>query len=203
MDSSPLLSIPTELRLLILEYALRSSSTLAIGGCYTPSFSEPLAVTVNGGNITTSTSTAEAIRSTQPSVSFVNRQLRAESLPVFYQQNRFLLAVQNRRAKADVINWLNTISSNPKITSNLWNITIKHRFGILDYRGTVEFDLKNFRILGPDLWFNPIPPIYAEQVKKIFDQAYQIRASIPVEESGDLVVETLRRLIAVLGFVLE
>ena len=203
MDSSPLLSIPTELRLLILEYALHNSSTLAIGGCYTPSFAEPLAISVDGGNITTSASTAQAIRPIQPATSFVNRQLRDESLPIFYQQNRFLLAVQNRRAKADVINWLNTISSNPKITSNLWNVTIQHRFGILDYRGTVEFDFKHFRILGPDLWFNPIPPIYAEQVKKIFDQAYQIRTSIPIEDSGDLIVETLRRLIAVLGFVLE
>lgn len=207
MESSILLTIPTELRLAIFEHLLHdTSSTLAIGGCYSACFSEtsvPLAVFVDGGNIITSTSTAQAARPTQPAISLVSRQLRKETLPIFYRVNHFLLALQNRRARTDVVKWLDQIHLNPGIAPNLWQIAIKHRFGILDYRGTIDFDLKDFRILGPHLWFNSIPPIYTKEVEQIIDQACQEKALISTENCGDLTVKTLRRLIAVLGVVLD
>lgn len=150
-ESSTLLRIPAELRLVILELLINyTSRTLTIGGCYSPCFSElsvPLTAFVDGGNIITSTSTTQAIRPIQPAISFVNRQIRAEALPIFYRQNRFLVAAQNRRARTHVVQWLNTIAPNPRIAPNLWNVAVKHRFGILDYRGTIEFDFKNFRRL--------------------------------------------------------
>lgn len=198
MEGLGLLSIPTELRLLILEFLLTSPTSLAVGGSYRPSFvnhSTPPAVFGSD-----STEKTQAI---QPAISFTSRQLRAEALPIFYACNCFQLALHYRRARAEVVRWLDSAVQNTGVASNLWHITIKHRFGILDYRGNIDLNLKDFHINGPYLWFNSIPPIYIKEVESIVEQSRRRSLLCSKERSGELIIDTLRQLIEVLGVVLD
>ncbi|GIZ46145.1 hypothetical protein CKM354_000928400 [Cercospora kikuchii] len=198
METSHFLNLPTELRLVILEHLLADTNTLAIGGYYAPSFiSSSAPPAVFSSDITQKTPAL------QPAISLTSRQLREESLPIFYRQNRFLLALHYRRARSEVVNWIESVASNTSITKNLWKVTVKHRFGILDYRGTIDFDFQHFSILGPELWFNSIPPLYIKEVKDIIERARQQSFSEELHDSGELRIETLRQLVEVLGVVID
>lgn len=182
MAPSPFLALPAELRLEIYEYALQEQSVVGVGGSYTLS---PLAPKVFGGDA--------AKQATQPSLLRVSRHLRRETLALFYRLNNFVLAVHYRRARAEVDRWIDFVSSQPDISTSLTTLTIKHRFGILDFRGTIDFDLQNVRIIGPTLWFNAIPPLVRKEVESIVDGAHA------AERTHDGIADTLRRLVDVLG----
>lgn len=182
MPPSPLLALPAELRLEIYEYALQEQSAVGVGGSYTLS---SLAPKVFGGDVTK--------QAKQPPLLGVSRQLRRETLALFYRLNTFVLAVHYRRARAEIDRWIDLVSTQPDISTNLTSITIKHRFGILDFRGTIDFDLQDLRIIGPKLWFNAIPPLVRKEVESIVDEAHA------AERTHDLTADTLRRLVEVLG----
>lgn len=182
MAPSPFLALPAELRLEIYEYALQEQSAVGVGGSYTLS---RLAPKVFGGDA--------AKQATQPPLLGVSRQLRRETLALFYRINTFALAVHCRRARAEVDRWIDLVFSQSDISTNLRTVTIKHRFGILDFRGTIDFDLQNSRIVGPKLWFNAIPPLVRKEVESIVDEAHA------VERTHDVIADTLRRLVEVLG----
>lgn len=182
MAPSRLMALPAELRLDIMEYTLPESFALGVGGSYNTS---PLAPKVFGG---------DAVKhATQPPLTQVSRQLRRESLALFYRLNTFILALHYRRARAEVDKWIDSISSNQGICMNLRSVTIKHRFGILDFRGTIDFDFQHFRILGPRLWYNAIPPLTRKEVERIIDEAHG------AERSPELIVQILRQLVEKLG----
>ncbi|KXT09340.1 hypothetical protein AC579_4104 [Pseudocercospora musae] len=183
MERSRLLELPTELRLDIFEYLLQNQGSLTVGGCYSPSFLQfSVPPAIFGGDL-------KLTQAQQPAITQVSRQLRNETLALFYRQNRFLLALHYRRARIEVCKFLDIAQQSKEIASNLQKITIKHRFGILDFRGTIDFDFKTFSILGPHLWYNSIPPIYITQIEDIVDDARQ------AERSDLLIVDTLRRLV--------
>lgn len=182
MNPSKLLELPAELRVAIYEHALAEHFNLGIGGSYKTSRTAPL---VFGGDAVK--------RATQPPLTQVSRQIREETLPLFYQLNRFVLAVHYRLARSEVERWLDGIASQPTIITNIWEITIKHRFGILDFKGTIDFDLKAFRILGPELWFNCIPPLIAREACSVIESARK------AEPSDRHTIDTLRRLVEILG----
>lgn len=187
MERSRLLELPTELRLEIFEHLLQNQGSLTVGGCYSPSFLQfSVPPAIFGGDV-------KLTQAQQPAITQVSRQLRNETLALFYRQNRFLLALHYRRARIEVSKFLDIAQQSKEIASNLQKITIKHRFGILDFRGTIDFDFKTFSILGPHLWYNSIPPIYIKQIEDIVDDARQ------AERSDLLIVDTLRRLVEVLG----
>ncbi|KAF2158655.1 hypothetical protein M409DRAFT_71513 [Zasmidium cellare ATCC 36951] len=164
------------------DFDLRFEYPLGAGGSYNLSV---LAPKIFGGDA--------AKQCTQSSLLRVSRQLRRETLAMFYRLNTFILAVHYRRARAEVDRWIDVISSQPDISMNLRTVTIKHRFGILDFRGTIDFDLHKFVIIGPKLWYNAIPPLIRKEVESIIDEAHA------TERTHDVIASTLRRLVDVLG----
>ncbi|CAK3798326.1 Hypothetical predicted protein [Lecanosticta acicola] len=180
-----LLELPAELRIAIYEYALGEPFQLGVGGFYSkPNTGTPK---VFGGDAVNA--------ALQPSLTRVSRQLREESLPLFYRQNRVMLAIHYRKARGEVDEFLHVASRNGAVRANLCNVTIKHRFGILDFKGVIDLDLRNFRILT-DLWYSSIPPMIAREVVQIVDKARGEQRKRPDEL---LVVETLRLLVEALG----
>ncbi|KAK4505570.1 hypothetical protein PRZ48_003533 [Zasmidium cellare] len=182
MAPSRLLALPAELRNEIFEYALQEEYPLGAGASYNLS---TLAPKVFGGDA--------AKQGTQPPLLQVSRQIRRETLALFYQLNTFIMAVHYRKARAEVDRWIDYISTQSNISMHLKNVTIKHRFGILDFRGTIDLDLEKFMIAGPKLWYNSIPPLIRKEVESIIDEVHE------AERTHETIVETLRRLVDVLG----
>jgi hypothetical protein len=191
ISESKLLALPTELRLQIFEHLLVSGSSLSVCGCYSPSFSDScIPSAIFGGDESTSSAN-------QPFILLVSRAIRKEALPLFYQNNRFLLEVHYSRASTKASRWLDSALSNSAISRNLWQVSVKHRFGILESRGTIDFDLKEFRVVGPHPWSSSIPPIYVREVHKILGAARE------AGQSDDLRVRTVQQLIEVLGVLAD
>lgn len=107
-----------------------------------------------------------------------------------------MLAIHYRKARSEVDRFIDMAFVTPVIRDNLWNVTIKHRFGMLDFRGTIDLDFQNFTIL-PELWYNSIPPLLAREVEKIMEAAKEQKTGCPDEF---LIVETIRQLVDILGF---
>lgn len=185
---SRFLELPAELRIAIYEYALFEPCKLGVGGCSDNAASSIPKVFGVGGDAAKS--------ALQPPLTRVSRQIRLETLALFYRQNRIMLAIHYRKARSEVDRFIDMAFAAPAIRDNLWNVTIKHRFGMLDFRGTIDLDFQTFTIL-PELWYNSIPPLLAREVEKIMEAAKQQNAKFPDEF---LIVETLRQLVDILGF---
>lgn len=194
MESSRLLNLPTELRLQILESVLSSEAYISIGGCYSPSFFQKAVPPAIFDRLNQKSDQVDSA-----GILLVNRQIRKEAQAIFYRQNHFFLALHYKRARNDCTRFLDAAATNPTIADNLWQVTIKHRFGILDFRGTIDFDLKNFEILGPHLWYNSIPPIYIRQIEEIIADARRKREIC----TNGLILNTLRQLVDVLGVIVD